>query len=142
MDEENFSVSDDLTESSEIEMLQRGEFAPNESVNLPCTEEQIEGLRKLGRLDSDARELRRARAVALKYQIKDFWNNSTITDIETRFDADVERPTKPRGIAHVLLEASDYKGRRSRIASFTLQIRTGPPRPTVAIYLPSREAAQ
>ena len=86
-----FYEDSEVTEPSEIERLQRGEFAPNESANLPCTKEQIEGLRKLGRLDSDARELRRERAASLKYKIKDFSNKSTITDIEARFDADVER---------------------------------------------------
>ena len=63
----------------------------DESANLPCTEEQLEELRKLGRLDSDARHLRRERAAALKYRIKDFSNKSTTADIETRFDADVDR---------------------------------------------------
>jgi len=81
----------DVTDPSEIARLQRGEFAPHESANLPCTEEQIEELRKLGRLDSDARQMRRDLAASLKYRIKDFSNKSTTTDIETRFDADVDR---------------------------------------------------
>ena len=63
----------------------------DESANLPCTEEQLEELRKLGRLDSEARHLRRERAAALKYRIKDFSNKSTTADIVTRFDADVDR---------------------------------------------------
>jgi tRNA (cmo5U34)-methyltransferase len=81
----------DVSEPSEIARLERGDFAPNESANLPCTEEQIEELRKLGRLVSDERKLRRDRAAALKYRIKDFSGKSTTTDIETRFDSDVER---------------------------------------------------
>ena len=62
----------EVTEPSEIERLQLGDFASNESANLPCTENQIEELRKLGRLDSDERNLRRDRAKALKYRIKGF----------------------------------------------------------------------
>lgn len=81
----------EVTEPSEIARLQRGEFAQHESANLPCTEEQLEELRKLGRLDSEARHLRRERAAALKYRIKDFSNKSTTADIVTRFDADVDR---------------------------------------------------
>ncbi len=52
----------EVTDPSEIERLQLGDFASNESADLPCTEEQIEELRKLGRLDSDERNLRRDRA--------------------------------------------------------------------------------
>ena len=47
--------------------------------------------RSHGRLDSDDRHVRRELAAALKYRIKDFLNKSTTTDIETRFDADVDR---------------------------------------------------
>lgn len=81
----------EVTEPSEIARLQRGDFASNESVNQPCTEEQIEELRYLGRLDSDERNQRRERAASLKYKLNDYSSKSTIADIETRFDADVER---------------------------------------------------
>lgn len=71
----------EVTEPSEVARLQRGDFSPNESADLPCTEEQIEELRKLGRLDSDARQMRRERAASLKYRIKDFSKKSTTADI-------------------------------------------------------------
>lgn len=86
-----FYDDSEVTDPIEIERLQRGEFASNESANLPCTEEQIEELRRLGRLESDEHLARQERAASLKYQTKDFSNKSTIADIKNRFDADVER---------------------------------------------------
>lgn len=80
-----------VTDPVEIERLQRSEFAPNESADGPCSEEQIEELRKLGRLDSDDRRVRRDQTASLKYRVKDFSNKSTISDIETRFDSDADR---------------------------------------------------
>ncbi len=81
----------DVTEPDEIERLQRGDLNANESVDRPCTAEQIEELRTLGRLPADEQRARRARTAALAYRTTDFSNKSTIADIETRFDADVER---------------------------------------------------
>jgi hypothetical protein len=46
--------------TAEIERLERGKFAPNESANLPCTEVQFEELRKLGRLESDEQRKRQS----------------------------------------------------------------------------------
>ncbi|WP_235935362.1 class I SAM-dependent methyltransferase [Candidatus Laterigemmans baculatus] len=81
----------EVTDAAELERLQRGEFAANESIDAPCTEEQIEMLRKLGRLDSDERRERRERSRSLKYQPKDLSRKSTTVDIESRFDKDVDR---------------------------------------------------
>jgi len=87
----NFYEDTEVTDPAEIERLERGEFGGNETVDAPCTEEQIEELRKLGRLDSDERKARRDRASSLTLRTKDFSNKSTIDDIETRFEADVDR---------------------------------------------------
>lgn len=81
----------EVTDPSELARLQRGDFGPNESLDQACTKEQIEELRKLGRLDSDDRRLRRERAAALKYRVKDYSDKSSTKEIETRFDVDVER---------------------------------------------------
>jgi hypothetical protein len=37
---------------SELERLNRGDFRPEEIVNRPCTEEEVEMLREMGRLDN------------------------------------------------------------------------------------------
>lgn len=87
----NFYEDTEVTDPAEIERLQQGKFGRNETWDAPCTEEQIEELRRLGRLDSDERKARRDRASSLKLRTKDFSDKSTNADIETRFDADVDR---------------------------------------------------
>ncbi|XZE19481.1 class I SAM-dependent methyltransferase [Pirellulaceae bacterium SH449] len=87
----SFYEDSEVTDPKEIDRLTRGEFASHESADLPCTAEQIEMLRKLGRLESDEDLARRNRSASLKFQTKDFSDKSTITDIESRFDLDVER---------------------------------------------------
>lgn len=84
-------VDTKVTDPAEIERLERGEFGANESSSGPASVEDVEMLRKLGRLDSDERKARRERASSLKLRTKDFSNKSTITDIEARFDSDVDR---------------------------------------------------
>ncbi len=86
-----FYEDSEVTDPNQIERLQRGDFTSNESADLPCTAEQIEELRTLGRLPSDEQRARQARTASLKYRATDFSDKSTIADIETRFDADVER---------------------------------------------------
>ncbi len=55
------------------------------------SEDEIEELRRLGRLKSDECRSRRQRAAELKYDPGDFAAKSTTGDIAERFDADVER---------------------------------------------------
>lgn len=81
----------DVTDMSEIERLENGDMLPHESLCRPCTEVQVEELRQLGRLEAESERLRRNRATALKYRQGDLSDKSSIDDIKTRFDADVER---------------------------------------------------
>ncbi|GAB5517551.1 class I SAM-dependent methyltransferase [Rhodopirellula baltica] len=87
----NFYEDTEVTDQAEIERLEQGDVGGNESVDAPATEEQIEELRRLGRLDSDEQRARRDRASAITLSSKDFSDKSTIADIETRFDSDVDR---------------------------------------------------
>ncbi len=54
-------------------------------------DDDVERLRKLGRLESDEQRARRERAAALKDRITDFSAKSTPAQIAARFDTDVER---------------------------------------------------
>ncbi len=81
----------EVTDPEELARLERGEFEPEEDVDRPCTPEEMEQLRQLGRLGDDDRLLRRERAAELKYRLKDFSAKSTTGDIAERFDGDVER---------------------------------------------------
>lgn len=81
----------EVTDPSELVRLERGELNPHENVNRPCTPEEMEQLRKLGRLETDDRLSRRERAAELKYRPMDFSAKSTTGDIAKRFDSDVER---------------------------------------------------
>lgn len=86
-----FYEDSEVTAPAEIERLERGELGGNESSTGPASDEDVEMLRRLGRLPSDERQARRDRASSLRLRTKDFSDKSTVTDIETRFDADVER---------------------------------------------------
>ncbi len=86
-----FYEDTEVTDPVEIERLEEGKFGANESSSGPASEEDVEMLRKLGRLDSDERAARRERASAIKYRVKNFSGKSTTSDIETRFDSDVDR---------------------------------------------------
>ena len=81
----------EVTDPSELERLERGEFESNENVDRPCTPEEMEQLRQLGRLETDDRLLRREYAAKIKYRPMDFSAKSTTGDIAKRFDSDVER---------------------------------------------------
>lgn len=81
----------EVTLPAEIKRLEDGQFNSNETWTGPASDEEVEMLRKLGRLDSDERAARRERASALKLRTKDFSTKSTTADIETRFDSDVDR---------------------------------------------------
>lgn len=74
-----------------VDDLTRAGAAQRSETSLPCTEEQIKGIRTLERLESDEELARRERTASLKYQTQDFSDKSTLADIEGRFDADVER---------------------------------------------------
>ena len=83
-----------ITDSVEISRLERGEFTANERVVRPCGDEEVEELRKHGRLEPGERRDRRQRASALKYRLTDFSAMSTTNVIAERFDGDVERFSK------------------------------------------------
>ena len=42
----------EVTDPEELDRLNRGDFRPEESVDRPCTEEEVEMLRAMGRLDN------------------------------------------------------------------------------------------
>lgn len=86
-----FYEDSEVTNANEIARLEREELLSNESLNMPCSEEQIEELRRLGRLETYQRRERRERAAKLTYQVKDFSAKSTNSDIQARFDHDVDR---------------------------------------------------
>jgi tRNA (cmo5U34)-methyltransferase len=81
----------EVTDPDELARLNRGEFSPDEDVDRPCSDDEVEELRRLGRLESDDRRSRRERTAKLKYHAGDFSAKSTTDDIAERFDADVER---------------------------------------------------
>jgi tRNA (cmo5U34)-methyltransferase len=81
----------EVTDPEELARLERGEFSLDESVNRPCTDDEIEELRRLGRLESDDRRSRRERTAKLKYNREDLSAKSTTDEIAARFNADVER---------------------------------------------------
>jgi tRNA (cmo5U34)-methyltransferase len=81
----------EVTDPDELARLERREFSPDEAVDRPCSDNEVEELRKLGRLESDDRRSRRERAAELKYKVGDFAAKSTGDEIADRFDADVER---------------------------------------------------
>jgi tRNA (cmo5U34)-methyltransferase len=81
----------EVTDPEELARLERGEFSLDESVNRPCTDDEIEELRRLGRLESDDRRSRRERTAELKYNRGDLSAKSTTDEIAARFNADVQR---------------------------------------------------
>jgi tRNA (cmo5U34)-methyltransferase len=87
----NFHEDAEITNADEIARFERGDFRPEESVNRPCTEQEMMQLRQLGRLESDDQALRRQRSVELEYQPKDLSSKSTTDEITARFNTDVER---------------------------------------------------
>ncbi|TWU39520.1 hypothetical protein Poly41_23750 [Novipirellula artificiosorum] len=87
----NFHEDTEITDAEEIARLERGDFKPEESFDRPCTEEEMEQLRQLGRLESDELTLRRERSAELRYKVKDFSAKSSTDVITARFDGDVER---------------------------------------------------
>jgi tRNA (cmo5U34)-methyltransferase len=87
----NYYKDMEIRNAEEIARLERGEFRSEENVDRPCTDEEMEQLRQLGRLESDDRRARRERSEELKYEVEDFSAKSPTGDISVRFDADVER---------------------------------------------------
>ncbi|TWU35642.1 Demethylrebeccamycin-D-glucose O-methyltransferase [Novipirellula aureliae] len=87
----NFHEDTEITDAEEIARLERGDFKPEEGFDRPCTEEEMEQLRQLGRLESDKNFLRFERSAELKYRVKDFSAKSSTDVITARFDGDVER---------------------------------------------------
>lgn len=57
-----FYEDSEVTNADVIARLEREELLSNESLNMPCNEEQVEELRRLGRLETNHRRERRERA--------------------------------------------------------------------------------
>jgi tRNA (cmo5U34)-methyltransferase len=87
----NFHEDVEITDAKEIARLERDDVGPEDVVHRPCTDEEVEQLRQLGRLESEDHRVRHERSVELAYRVKDFSAKSTTNDITTRFNDDVER---------------------------------------------------
>ena len=84
-------VDTEVTDPAEIERLEKNQFGQNETWDRPASEDEIEKLRRLGRLESDEKKKRRERASEITLRSRDFASKSTIDEITERFDGDVER---------------------------------------------------
>jgi tRNA (cmo5U34)-methyltransferase len=87
----NFYEDVEITNAEAIARLERDDVGPEDVVHRPCTDDEIEHLRRLGRLESEDYRLRCERSAELAYRMKDFSTKSTTSDITARFDGDVDR---------------------------------------------------